>query len=496
MQLPTWQELAAWQRYLVGAAGLVLFLGLTLLLFWAAAGSRQITPGPIESVPVNAEEASWRLAEAIRFRTISPQDPAGFDGNTFIAFHDFLADSYPRVHTALAREVIDEYSLLYTWDGSEPSLPGILLIGHLDVVPLDVGTELKWTHPAFDGVIDDGRIWGRGALDAKASIIAMLDAVETLLALGFSPRRTVYLAFGYDKETGGEFGAAKIANLLRTRNVKLQFSLDEGLAISENLIQGLSKPAALVGLSEKGQLTLRLSARGREGSASTPPEHTSLGLVARAITRLERHPLAPSFAGPVAEMYAFLAPEMDFPEGIMFNNLWLFKSSIIEKMAASPATNAMLRTTIAATMANAGVKSSVLPSEARAVLDIRLMPGDTMSDLLRHAREVIADPLVQVEQVAGNNPGPVSASDSDGFRAVHRTIRQVFANVVVAPGLVIGATDSRHFQDLTDDSYRFLPVRLGPADLKRIHGSDERISVQGLVDMIRFYAQLLRNAAG
>ncbi len=489
-------ELPAWQRFgLIAAAVAFLFISV-LLLRWTIAGRQQLDVGPPRDIAVNVEEASWRLAEAIRFETVSPENPLQFDGAAFLAFHDFLVDSYPRLHKVLAREVIDDFSLLYSWDGSEPALPGILLISHLDVVPLEVGSDFKWTHPAFSGVIDDGHVWGRGALDSKSAVIAMLEAVEALLAEGFTPRRTVYLAFGYDQEAGGEYGAVKIANLLRKRNVRIQFSIDEGLPVTRDFMEGLERPAAIIGLGEKGSLTLRLTARGVEGLAMAPPPHTALGSLSRAIHLLEESPLPPALVGPVAEMYDYLGPEMTLPDSVMFANRWLFSSAIVRRMTTTPATNAMLRTTIAPTVSRAGVKSNALPAEARALISIGLMPGDDMESLTEHVREVIDDPLIQVERVAGHNPAPLSRSNSKGFDIVHKTVRQIFPDAAVAPSLLIAQTDSRHYDAVASDSYRFLPVTLGRADLQRIHGSDERIAIEDLVTMIRFYAQLLRNAAG
>ena len=445
---------------------------------------------------VKVEEAAWRLAEALRIETISHSDPSLMDGEAFLAMHDYLAATFPRAHEALTREPVNNYSLLYTWPGSDPNLRPLLLLAHLDVVPVEPGTELSWSHPAFGGVVDDGYIWGRGAIDDKVSALGIMEAVEALLASGFAPKRTILIAFGHDEELGGANGAGVIAALLESLNVRPLFSLDEGGYILDGVLPGLPAASAMIATAEKGYLSLRLTARGAEGHSSMPPPQTALGRVAAAIYRLESSPFALRMSPPVVGMIDHLAPEMEFPAGVFMSNRRLFGGTIMDRASRSPVLNALLRTTTAATMARAGVKDNVLPSEARAVINFRILPGDTVDSVTRHVVETIDDALVQVEPMLASEPSAVADSDGPEYDLLHRTVREVFPNVLVAPMLSIGGTDSRHYARVVDNAYRFAPIYLENADLKMIHGIDERISVDNYRDLIRFYARLMENAAG
>jgi len=457
--------------------------------------SRQIEAPPAAEVAIDDSAAAVRLAQAIRHRTISHQDPARFNGAPFRALHDYLAGAYTRVHETLGREVVNDYSLLFTWPGSDPEAEAILLLGHLDVVPVEPGSEGQWSHPPFSGEIAGGRIWGRGSLDDKVQVLAILEAVEALIAEGFEPRRPIYLAFGHDEEVGGANGAAAIAARLAERKARFHYSLDEGLVIAHGLMPGVAKPVALIGLAEKGYVSLELTARVTGGHSSMPPRHSSAGLLAGAIHALEANQMAAAITGPVAEMFAYVGPEAAYPLRFLFTNRWLFEPLIAWQLSAAPATNALVRTTTATTMLDAGVKENVLPSEARGVVNFRLLPGDTIADVVAHAVAEIGDPAVEVKALPGNQASPVSDSASASFAALHRTVAQVFPDVLVAPGLMVAATDTKHYVALADDSYRFLALRLGPDDLKRIHGSDERIAVDNYAEIIRFYVQLIRNTA-
>lgn len=491
-----WNRHAHWKKGTISVAAAVALLGLLLVGRWVFWSSYQLDVEPVDGIAVEADEAAWRLAEAIRFKTISHQDPDHFDGKVFIDFHKFLSDSFPRVHKTLERETVSDYSLLYRWQGTKSGLKPLLFLGHLDVVPVTPGTELNWDQSAFTGVIGGGFIWGRGTLDDKGSVLAMFEALEALIAQGYRPERTLYLAFGHDEEVGGYQGAAQIAKLLDERGERFVMSLDEGTSLSQGLIDGLSVPGAIVGVSEKGYLTLRLTARGRGGHSSAPPAHTAVGLIARAITRLEEDPFDARIRPPVTDMMNYLAPELDFLTGVKYANRWLFGGSIRRQMEKSAGSNAMLRTTLAATMTRAGVKENVLPEAARAIINIRIMPGETIAETISRVESVIDDQLVKIESLTAFEPAPVSDPSSESFRALQKTISEIYPDAVVAPGLVRGSTDSKHYAFLADHTYRFKPVLVTPDDLGRVHGTNERIGVDVYRRMIQFYARLFENTAG
>lgn len=457
--------------------------------------SQQLRVAPAEPIAVDVERAAARLAGAIRFPTISNQDASQFRGAPFRALHAYLAERFPRLGRSLVREVVNDFSLLYAWRGSEPERKPVLLLAHLDVVPVPPASRPQWSRDPFAGAVAEGFVWGRGALDDKVSALAMLEAVEALLAEGFEPARNVYLAFGHDEEVGGRDGAARIAQLLDERGLRFAYTLDEGLIITSGLMPGVRSPVALVGIAEKGYVSVELIARGEGGHSSMPPPRTAAGRLAAAVDRLEGRPMAARIDGPTAAMFDFVAPEMKLPLQAVFANRWLFDPLIRFQLAKAPATNALMRTTTATTMLRAGVKENVLPTEARAIVNFRILPGESIAAVRAHVRDTVDDPAVEVRVLPGDEPSPVSDPGAPSFGALHKTIRAVFPDVVVAPGLMIAGSDSKHYAALAEASYRFLPLRLEPADLARIHGVDERIAIRNYVEIIRFYVELLRNTA-
>ncbi len=457
---------------------------------------KQVEVAPANGIAVNAELAAGHLAQALRFQTVSYQDPAQFQADQFLGLHHYLEQTYPHVHAALSREVVNDYSLLYTWKGADEKLKPILLLAHMDVVPIESGTEGKWTHPPFAGQMADGYLWGRGALDDKDSLIAIFEAIETLLGEGFQPRRTIYLAFGHDEEVSGQNGAARIAALLRSRGVAPEFVNDEGGAIVRGVIPGLAAPIAQVSTAEKGYITLELSANGPGGHSSVPPPHTSIGILSRAVRNLEDQQMPARLCRAQQQALDTVGPALPFSRRAVLANLWLFRPLVLRLMASDPTSNALVRTTTAVTMFEAGTKENILPSEAHAVVNFRILPGDTVEGVVAHVRAVINDPSVKVRVLGQPNDPPAEASaDSPTFQLFARTIRQVFPGLLVTPGLLSGATDSRHYAQLTRNIYRFTAAELGPGDLQRIHGTNERISVTSWANVVRFYIQLLRNAA-
>lgn len=455
--------------------------------------SRQVQAGPVAPVPVDGAAAATRLAGAIRLRTVSYEAPSADSEAELRRLHAYLATSFLRLHALLKRETVGTYSLLYEWPGRDPRLAPILLMAHQDVVPVAPGTEAQWHADPFGGEIRDGFVWGRGTWDDKGNLMAILEAVEDLLAAGFVPQRTVYLAFGHDEENGGTAGAAAIAKLLAGRGVRLQFVMDEGLLIGDGMVPGLAQPAALIGLAEKGSATLRLTAREPPGHSSMPGARSAIGSLAAALTKLERAPLPASLHGVPAAMLETLAPEMRWPQRVALSNLWLTEPLVRGQLAARPATDAMLRTTTALTVVSGGNKENVLPGEASALVNFRLLPGDTIAQIVAHVRRVVHDDHIAVEvEPRATEASPVALSEADGYRLIERTIRGLFPEVVVAPGLMIGGTDSRHFAALADNVYRFSPVRARPEDLPRFHGTDERIAIENYVELIRYYRELLR----
>lgn len=483
---------------------LLLLLGSGVLLLVGFAVVRTVSYGSAPPVLVPAADiavppgAAGRLAGSLRIPTISHEEPAAFDAGAFRALHTYLQMAFPRAHAELQRETVAMHSLLYAWRGRDPSLKPILLAGHLDVVPVEPGTEKNWQEDPFGGQIADGFIWGRGAIDNKSAVAGTLEAVEMLLAEGFRPVRTIYLAYGHDEEVGGTGGAREIAALLKRRGVELEMVLDEGGVVGDGILPGLSGPVALVGIAEKGFVSVELSTRGDGGHSSLPPRQSAIGILSAAIARLEANPMPARLEGPTRELFERIGPQFQFGRRAVFANLWLTRPLVIRNLEGSPATNAMVRTTTATTVFQAGSKDNVLPSRARAVVNFRILPGDSLDSVLDHVRRVIDDPRVEIKRTGRffAEPSAVSSSESETFRTLERTIRSVVPDAVVAPFLVVVVTDARYYAPLSRNVFRFLPVRLTPADLARMHGTNERLAVRNYETAVRLYRQLLVDAAG
>lgn len=486
------------KRLFVVLLVLVGALAVTLVLNALRQGSRQLDVPPAPALAVDKAAAGASLAQAVRARTVSGLlDPAA-TAAAFDQLHAHLRLRYPLIHAKLEREVIGDHSLLFTWRGSDPAAKPIALMAHQDVVPIAPGTEALWQQPPFSGTVDDQFVWGRGTWDDKGNLIAQMEAVELLLASGFQPSRTVYLIYGHDEELGGEHGAQQIVKLLQQRAVRLDFVIDEGLLIVDGVLPGLKPPAALIGVAEKGFLSLKLTTQGTAGHSSMPPPpgQSAIGILARALQRLDANPVPGGVQGVAQQMFEAVAPEMDFGNRVVLSNMWLLRPVVERMLSQGPSTNAMMRTTTALTIVRSGNKENVLPGLAEATVNFRLLPGDSKDSVIDFVRRTVADERVKIEAMPGHSePSSVAPLDGSAYRLVERTMRELSPEVIVAPGLMIGATDSRHFEAIADQVLRFSPVRATSEDLKRFHGTNERLALDSLVELIRFYHRLVEQAA-
>ena len=471
---------------------------LAILVAVCVVRTARMTPYRIEAAApdssiLNAAITADRFTAALRFPTISTQDSAQFDPAPFLGMHDWLATAFPNVSRRLTREVVAKYSLLYTWTGSDTTLDPMLLMGHLDVVPVEAGTESKWTQPPFAGLVADGFVWGRGTLDDKASVIAILEAVEWLVSQGFEPRRTLYLAFGHDEELGGYQGAAAMAAILQQRAGKLAFLLDEGGVIAQDLIPGVTRPVALIGVVEKGSMGVHLTVERTGGHSSMPPRNTAVGILSRAIAKLEDNQMPARMTPVLEEMLLRVAPEMNFGARIPIANLWAFRPLVVRGLQRTPQINASVRTTTAATMVSGSPKENVLPIVARGLVNFRILPGDTPEMVLEHVRRTVGDTSIRVEG-RGRGASPVADYGAPEFRVIEKTIAQLFPTAVPVPFLMIGGTDTRHYEGLTRNVYRFNPIVATSELVSGAHGTNERVRADDFVRAARFFAQLIRNS--
>lgn len=466
---------------------LIGYLFLNLLAF----ESRQINPEQADLITPSDSSLS-RFSEALRLQTISPEDPTDFDSSAFVAFNEMLERNYPLADSILDKTYFEEYSILYFWEGSNPDLKPAVLMGHTDVVPV-IDTNLEdWKFGAFNGTVAQDTIWGRGTLDDKINVIGLMEAVEALLTNGFQPARSVYLSFGHDEEVGGS-GAQAVAAYMKAEGMEPGFVLDEGSVIASGLIPGISSDVALIGIAEKGFATLKLSVDIEGGHSSMPQKETAIDVLAGAIHRVKSNPFPTSISEPTKQFFEYLGPEMEFPNNLVFANSNLLAPVIKRIYEGSSAGNANVRTTTSPTVFNSGTKENVIPKRAEATINFRILPGETTQSVRDRVESVIDDQRVILEfGPFKSEPSAVSDPESEGFKLIQKTIGQVYPEVLVGPSLVVVATDSRHFAEISENIFRFSPIRLDQSNISSIHGINERVSVAEFNKAIQFYAELIR----
>lgn len=444
---------------------------------------------------VDTPALSALLSKAIQFKTVSMQDyPAGRPVD-FADFTDWLNTAFPAATGAMDRQMINALTPLYRWQGSDTTQKPILLTAHYDVVPVENEGGARWQYPPFDGRIADGFVWGRGAMDDKGALIAMMGAADQLAREGFQPARTLYFSFGHDEEIGGADGAAGVADYLQGQGVQLAWSLDEGSAVLRDIVPGLTTDIASINVAEKGYITVDITAHSEGGHSSLPPRRTAVGDLAEAIVKLQAAPVDGGLTGASKEFFDALGPNFGVAQRVLFANQWLFRPVLEMVLSGSASTDAMLRTTMAPTMLSGSSKENVLPQKAVATVNYRLHPRDSIEGILSHTRNKIDNPAMDVTLRGGfqSAASEVSSAQNDAFALLSRTFGQVFGDVIIVPGLTIAGTDSRHYGRIADDSYRINPFVMTGDDIPRLHGVNERLSLQDLERATQFYMLLLRN---
>lgn len=471
----------------------VILAGLGLLAVVLAVNTLRYTPPDLSDAPrfelgADVDAAAQVLSRAVRIETVSDD----LSRPEFPAFLAFLETEFPQVHATMERVVLAPNTPLYRWAGHDDDLQPVLLAAHYDVVPIPPGSLEHWDALPFSGDIADGYVWGRGTLDNKGALVAMLTAAEKLIADGFKPQRTVYFSFGGDEEIGGE-GAKAVAEHLTANGVQLAWALDEGSFVLDNVVPGLDVPVASINLAEKGYVTLKLVAAAPGGHSSMPPRITAVGRLARAIDRLQNAPVPGGLDGVSEEFFDALGRHFSIEKRVIFANRWLFNPVLEGILSKSPSTDAMLRTTTAPTMLTGSNKENVLATEATATINFRIHPRDSVDSIVAHVRDTIADPAVRIEADTGfaSPASPVSPSDAQGYKDIESAILAAFGPMATVPGLTIAATDARHYAKAADAAYRINPFKITGDDLARFHGIDERLSVENLGHGINFFGALL-----
>jgi len=479
------------KKALLLLTGMIVVLLIILIIKTMTFTSLQVKTEPV-TLQEFGDESAANLSKAITFPAISYSIDSPIDTAAFKGFDNFLSEAYPLINSRLKKEFFSGFSLLYTWEGKNAELKPVILMAHMDVVP--PGDTVAWTKQPFSGENDGTYIWGRGTMDDKGALISIHEAVERLLAENYQPERTFYLSFGHDEEIGGLKGAAVIASVLKERGIEAEFILDEGMVIALGMVPMIDIPVALIGTTEKGYLSVKLTVEMEGGHSMIPQKENAVSVLNEALYNILNNQMKARISEPVKDFIRYIGPEMPFYAKVIFANTWLFKGIILNIYEGSSSGNALVRTTTAPTIINAGIKDNVIPTKAEAVINFRILPGEKSSDVFRHLDDVISDSRVKISVFEeSNEPLPVSPSDVPGFKIILSTIRQVYPEAIVAPTLATGATDTRPYTDISKNIYRFMPVITTSDDLKRNHGLDERTRISDFIHGISFYYCLVKN---
>lgn len=442
----------------------------------------------------DVQAAARNLGAAIRFQTVSHQDPADNKPEEWTKLQAWMQQTYPRAHAAMSRELVGQ-SMIFRWQGSDPAAQPIIVMAHQDVVPITPGTEKDWKRAPFAGEIADGAVWGRGSIDDKGALIALFEALEALATQGFKPKRTIILVSGHDEEVGGS-GAREVASRLAADKVRALFTIDEGSAIIADT-PVINAPAIMIGVAEKGYATIEIKAPAPGGHSSMPPKEIGTVNVAKAMLAIHARQFPLRIDGPAASMIEVLAEKKGGATKAVVANRWLTGGLLKAQMGSSPSAAAGLHTTIAPTMLQGSPKENVLPQTATALINYRIAPWDTSKDVMDRAKAAVRGLPVELSfNRPPREPSPVSSSTSQGWKLIRKAAEAEAPGAVVSPYLVVAGTDSRSMSPVSDDVYRFAPMILKTTETQMIHGTNEHMTLANLERMVRFYARLIATSAG
>lgn len=473
---------------------LYIFLGI-VTLFFAVLIIRTLNFKPKENAKVIDEEITFdedkaveALRTLVRFKTVSYKDSSLEDDAEFEALLNSLPTLYPNVYKVCTQTLLDDRAVLILWQGKKHDAPSVMM-AHYDVVPVN---EDLWEKPAFDAVLEDGVIWGRGTLDTKVTVNGILSAADNLIADGFVPENDIYFAFSGGEEINGK-GAVNIVDYFEKNNISLALVLDEGGAVVENVFPGVTKSCGLIGIAEKGLMDVKYICKSAGGHASAPKPNSPIVNLADAVLKVEKKPFKMHLTKPVLEMFDTLGRHSSFVYRMIFANLWCF-SPVLNLLCKKQGgeLNALMRTTAAFTQAKGSAASNVIPPEAFIVSNMRLNPMDTMDSALMYLRKTVNSDVVEIEKIHGMNPSRISKTDCDAYEKVASSVVSTWKGSIVAPYLMMQCSDSRHYGRISDKVYRFSAMDLTSEERSTIHGNNERIRVETLLKAVEFYIRLMK----
>ena len=474
--------------WLALAALVVIFLAVIIIRALRFTPKHTVSVSPT-AVEIDEAAAISHLAEMISCKTISYYEDERIDKAEFARFRALLKKLYPTVAEQCAYEEIGPSGVLFSLKGKSAEKPAVFM-SHYDVVPVN---EAQWTKPAFEGLIQDGILWGRGTLDTKGTLLGVMEAAEHLLKGGFVPQNDMYFSFAGDEEVAGK-SQPMIVETLRARGIVPALVLDEGGAVVEGIFPGVKQPCALIGIAEKGLMDAQFVIEGAGGHASSPPPHTGIGRLAAAVTRIEAKPFPAKLTKPVAEMFDTLGRRSSFVYKLIFANLWCFLP-VLDAMCKKSGgeLNAMMRTTCAFTMAEGSSASNVLPPRAKMVANMRIISGETCESTMQRLGTIIADDGIKASIIHGTDPCKISRTEGYGWEKLTHAIAETWPEAEVSPYLMFAASDSRHYSAISENVYRFSTMELTKEERAGIHGHDEHIPLTKIVKTVQFYVRLMRN---
>ena len=465
-----------------------------LVLAYNFMSFKTIQPEALDQKPPTIDSLAARhLSQAVQFKTISHKVEM-LDAKALNGLLKFLETTYPTFHQVAHKETFSTHTLLYKWEGSDPSLKPIMYMGHLDVVPIERATEEQWVQPPFSGKVTDNFIYGRGTLDDKCTVIGLLEAAEILAKEDFKPKRTIYILFGQDEEIGGGQGSEIVANHFREEGLELELIWDEGTVIGKDLVPRMPNEVALIGIAEKGYVSYNLTCQMPGGHSSMPPENSAISNLNRALVAIADNPFPYEISKPVEGFIDYIGPVSPFLNKLAFSNRWLFEPLIFHSYAATGGGRALIQTSMSATIVKAGVKDNVIPSKAQAVVNCRILPGENLESTLEYLNEIINDTTIKISpQETQQNPSQSSDYNNLYFNTIGSVVKTVYPKSNISPFLMLGATDSRHFDGLCDKIYKFAPFVYESEDLKLLHGINEKISIENFNKGIQIYYMSIKN---
>ncbi len=448
--------------------------------------------GDYPKLDLDKEKIAKDLSGAIQIPTVSMVEEYEGQDEPFKKYRQYLKTTFPLIHKTAELTIINGYSLVYHFKGENAELKPACFLAHQDVVPAN---PEGWEYPPFSGTItEDGFIYGRGALDMKNHMIALMEAMEKLLENGQTFERGVYFCFGHDEEPGTSFeGAPKIVEYFVQKGIKFEFVLDEGGVVLDGRMLGVNKMLAMVGICEKGNSDFELVVRHTGGHASNPKRRSAVGIMAKALVNLQKHPMKTKWTNVTVNTFKALAPHTKGALKFVFANRDIL-SPLVKKVLtlADSMTNALVRTTFAPTMLWGANARNILPNEVRVNLNTRIMTGETDKDVIKHLKKVCGK-NVEVVTAAYTAPTPVSDITCHGYRMLEQTISEVFENTVALPYMFIAASDARFYSPVSDNVFRFAPFVNGKDDQPRIHGLNERTTKDAMEQATQFFARFIVN---